>query len=55
MPSADSRAVRRIVNEATMLGLESRTVPLMHEFFDGSVDAYKIGGSRSKTCSVDRP
>ena len=42
MPSAKSGAVRRIVSEATMLGLEVRTVPLMHEFLDGSVDAYKI-------------
>lgn len=25
-----------------MLGLEVRTVPLMHEFLDGSVDAFKI-------------
>lgn len=42
MPNASSGAVRRIVKEATMLGLEVRTVPLMHEFLDGSVDAFKI-------------
>ena len=42
MPNASGEAVRRIVREATRLGLEVRTIPLIHELFDGTVDAYKI-------------
>ncbi|MEO6578622.1 MAG: nucleoside-diphosphate sugar epimerase/dehydratase [Candidatus Limnocylindria bacterium] len=35
-------AVRRIVREANRIGLEVRTIPPIHELFDGSIDAYKI-------------
>ncbi len=42
MPNASSPAIRRIVTAASKLGLEVRTVPLLHEVLNGSLDAYKI-------------
>jgi FlaA1/EpsC-like NDP-sugar epimerase len=42
MPSATGATVRRIIDEATTLGVDVRTVPLFHEILDGSVDAYRI-------------
>ena len=42
IPNASGEALRRIVREANRLGLEVRTIPLMHELFDGTIDAYKI-------------
>lgn len=41
MPGASGDVVRRIVRESTRLGLEVRTIPLIHELFDGTIDAYK--------------
>ena len=35
-------AVRRAMHEATRVGLEVRTIPRMHELFDGTLDAYKF-------------
>ena len=42
MPNASGEAVRRIVHEATRLGLEVRTIPRIHELFDDTIDSYKI-------------
>ena len=42
MPNAGSPAIRRIVSAATTLGLEVRTIPLLHELLNGSLDSYKI-------------
>ena len=42
MPNASSPAIRRIVTAASMLGLEVRTVPLLHEVLNGNLDAYQI-------------
>lgn len=40
--SASGETVRRIVREATRIGLEVRTIPRMHDMFDGAFDAYRI-------------
>lgn len=42
MALASGATVRRIMHEATRIGLEVRTIPRMHELFDGTLDAYKI-------------
>ena len=40
--NASGKAMRRIVREATRVGLEVRTVPRIYELFDGTVDAHRI-------------
>jgi FlaA1/EpsC-like NDP-sugar epimerase len=40
--NAPGEAVRRIVREATRIGLEVRMIPRMHDMFDGAFDAYRI-------------
>jgi FlaA1/EpsC-like NDP-sugar epimerase len=40
--NASGKAMRRIVREAMRVGLEVRTVPRLHELFDGTVDAQHI-------------
>ena len=42
VPNASGEVIRQIIREATRLGLEVRTIPLIHELFDGTIDAYKI-------------
>ena len=42
MPNASGEVVRRIVREATKLGLEVRTIPLVNELFENNIDDYKI-------------
>ena len=41
MPGARGDAIRRVVREATRVGLEVRTIPPIHEMFDGTIDADK--------------
>ena len=38
MPAASGLAVKRVTNAAMDAGLEVRTVPPMHELFDGTID-----------------
>jgi FlaA1/EpsC-like NDP-sugar epimerase len=42
VPDAPGEVVRRVIHEATRLGLEVRIIPRAHELFDGSLDAYKL-------------
>ena len=42
MPSAPGTVIRRITEAGMAAGLQVRTVPALHELFDGSVDAFRI-------------
>jgi FlaA1/EpsC-like NDP-sugar epimerase/lipopolysaccharide/colanic/teichoic acid biosynthesis glycosyltransferase len=42
MPAASGTAVRRVAEAGLQAGLEVRTVPPIHELFDGSVDAFRV-------------
>jgi FlaA1/EpsC-like NDP-sugar epimerase/lipopolysaccharide/colanic/teichoic acid biosynthesis glycosyltransferase len=42
MPAADGTAIRRVTKAGLDAGLEVRTVPPIHELFDGSVDAFRV-------------
>jgi len=42
MPRADGDAIRRVTQAALDAGLEVRTVPPVHELYDGTVDAYRL-------------
>ena len=42
MPSAEGRAVRRVVDAALARKLEVRTVPPVSDLLDGTIDAYRV-------------
>jgi FlaA1/EpsC-like NDP-sugar epimerase len=42
MPSAPGSSVRRVLEAASALNLDVRTVPSVSELLDGSVDAYRV-------------
>lgn len=42
MPTAAGLAIRRVTEAGLAAGLEVRTVPAVHELFDGTFDAFKV-------------
>jgi FlaA1/EpsC-like NDP-sugar epimerase len=42
MPSAQGKAVRRVVDAAMAHGLDVRTVPSVNDLLDGTIDAYRV-------------
>jgi len=42
MPRADGATIRRVTQAALNAGLEVRTVPPIHELYDGTVDAHRL-------------
>jgi FlaA1/EpsC-like NDP-sugar epimerase len=54
MPGAPGSIIRQVVDAALMLQLEVRTVPSLTHLLDGTMDAYRVAASASRTSFAAR-